>query len=135
MAKRNAQSELNHDNWDQEDESEEAGEFKKATADQMKGRVIKKAKRRNLNEDQKKNIFSSFGGFSSTNNVAVAEAFSFLAKPQTNGTDSKPAELSGFTFGSGNTEAKNNYESQECDEKCENQKEQDKENEKEQPAE
>ena len=36
MAKRNAQSELNHDNWDQEDESEEAGEFKKATADQMK---------------------------------------------------------------------------------------------------
>lgn len=36
MAKRNAQSELNHDNWDQEDESEEAGEFKKATEDQMK---------------------------------------------------------------------------------------------------
>ena len=36
MAKRNAASELNHDNWDQEDESEEAGEFKRATDDQMK---------------------------------------------------------------------------------------------------
>ena len=36
MAKRNAASELNHDNWDQEDESEEAGEFKGATDDQMK---------------------------------------------------------------------------------------------------
>ena len=41
MAKRNAQSELNHDNWDQEDESEEAGEFKKASEDQMKvGKVL-----------------------------------------------------------------------------------------------
>ena len=40
MAKRNAQSELNHDNWDQEDESEEAGEFKKASEDQMKVGVV-----------------------------------------------------------------------------------------------
>ena len=36
MAKRGAVTELNHDNWDQEEESEEAGEFKKATDDQMK---------------------------------------------------------------------------------------------------
>ena len=36
MAKRGAGSELNHDNWDQEEESEEAGEFKKASEDQMK---------------------------------------------------------------------------------------------------
>ena len=36
MAKRNAQSELNHDNWDQEDENEEAGEFKRASEEQMK---------------------------------------------------------------------------------------------------
>ena len=36
MPKRDATSELNHDNWDKEDESEEAGEFKKATDEQMK---------------------------------------------------------------------------------------------------
>ena len=36
MAKRGAGTELNHDNWDQEEESEEAGEFKKASDDQMK---------------------------------------------------------------------------------------------------
>ena len=36
MPKRDAANELNHDNWDQEDESEEAGEFKRATDDQMK---------------------------------------------------------------------------------------------------
>lgn len=37
MAKRNAATELNPDNLDQEDESEKAGEFKRATDDQMKG--------------------------------------------------------------------------------------------------
>ena len=36
MAKRGAGSELTHDNWDQEEEREEAGEFKKASEDQMK---------------------------------------------------------------------------------------------------
>ena len=36
MAKRNATSELNHDNWEEEDEKEEAGEFKKASDEQMK---------------------------------------------------------------------------------------------------
>ena len=41
MAKRNAGSELNHDNWDEEEETEEAGEFKKASDDQMKvGKVF-----------------------------------------------------------------------------------------------
>ena len=105
MAKRNAASELNHDNWEEEDEKEEAGEFLKASEEQMKvesqtlvhvylilfvfkGRVIKKAKRRNLNEDQKKNIFNSFGGFSSTNNVSASDAFSFLATQATNGSTS-----------------------------------------------
>ena len=36
MAKRNAATELNHDNWEEEDEKEEAGEFKKASDEQMK---------------------------------------------------------------------------------------------------
>jgi len=94
MAKRGAGSELNHDNWDQEEESEEAGEFKKATDDQMKGRVIRKAKRRNLNEDQKKNVFAGFGGFTSSN-IDAKSAFSFLGKPN--------EEKSGFSFGSAST--------------------------------
>ena len=36
MAKRTGASDLNHDNWDQEDEKEEAGEFKKASDEQLK---------------------------------------------------------------------------------------------------
>ena len=44
MPKRDATSELNHDNWDQEDESEEAGEFKKASEDQMKVNKLKSFK-------------------------------------------------------------------------------------------
>lgn len=94
MAKRGAGTELNHDNWDQEEESEEAGEFKKASDDQMKGRVIKKAKRRNLNEDQKKNVFAGFGGFTSSN-TSAENAFSFLAKP----ADGAEAKNGGFSFG------------------------------------
>jgi len=94
MAKRGAGTELNHDNWDQEEESEEAGEFRKASDDQMKGRVIKKAKRRNLNEDQKKNVFAGFGGFTSAN-TSAKDAFSFLAKP----AEGAEAKTGGFSFG------------------------------------
>ena len=54
------------------------------------GRVIKKAKRRNLNDDQKKNIFNSFGGFSSTNSVSASDAFSFLSAPASNGSSAAP---------------------------------------------
>ena len=41
--------------------------------------MVKKAKRRNLTEDQKKNVFAGFGGFTSSNKSAE-EAFSFLGK-------------------------------------------------------
>ena len=47
-AKRSATSELNHDNWDDEVETEEAGTFSQADESTLKGRVIKKAKRRGL---------------------------------------------------------------------------------------
>ena len=40
MAKRNAATELNHDNWEEEDEKEEAGEFKKASDEQMKVDIL-----------------------------------------------------------------------------------------------
>ena len=47
MAKRTAASELNHDNWNKEEEPEDAGTFSRATEDALKKRVIKVAKRRN----------------------------------------------------------------------------------------
>jgi len=98
MPKRDAGSELNHDNWEDEEEPEEAGEFKKASEEAMKGRVLKKAKRRNLTEDQKKNIFAGFGGFTSTNKSAE-EAFSFLGNPKpeekNDGDAATPKETNG----------------------------------------
>jgi len=76
MAKRGASTDLNHDNWDEEEATEEAGEFKKASDEEMKGRVVKKA-RRKLKDEGRKNVFAGFGGFSSSNPSAT-EAFSFL---------------------------------------------------------
>ena len=46
--KRGATSDLNHDNWDQEEEREEAGAWKEATKDVLKDRVIRKAKRKGI---------------------------------------------------------------------------------------
>ena len=45
-SKRGAGSELTDRNWDQEDEPEEAGNFKQADDASLKQRVIKTAKRR-----------------------------------------------------------------------------------------
>jgi len=92
MPKRDAGNELNHDNWEDEEEPEEAGEFKKASEEALKGRVFRKGKRRNLTEDQKKNIFAGFGGFTSSNKSAE-EAFSFLgnSKPEEKKDDDNAA--------------------------------------------
>ena len=46
MAKRGATTELNHDNWNDEDESEEAGVFRQASAEALQTRVIKQARRK-----------------------------------------------------------------------------------------
>ena len=51
MAKRIADKELTDRNWDQEEEGEEAGTFLLASQDVLKGRSIKKAKRRNTGAD------------------------------------------------------------------------------------
>merc|ERR1719370_2563921 len=59
---------------------------------------MKKAKRRNLTEDQKKNIFSGFGGFTSTNQSAE-EAFSFLGKSKDTSSEDKESKNKGI-FGS-----------------------------------
>jgi len=98
MAKRGG-SELNHENWNQEEEREDAGTFRKATDGDMKGRVIKKARRRNAGGEEggeKKNVFSGFGGFSAKPDASAA--FSFLSKPA---EPEKPAAAAGgFVFGS-----------------------------------
>lgn len=46
-SKRAATTELNHDNWNEENEPEDAGTFAKATSETLEKRVIKTA-RRNL---------------------------------------------------------------------------------------
>lgn len=46
MAKRGATRELNHDNWNEEEEPEEAGKWKPASSEAIQGRVIKQARRR-----------------------------------------------------------------------------------------
>ena len=48
MANRNANMDLNHDNWKEEEEFQEAGVFVQADMKSMEGRVIKKAKRRGV---------------------------------------------------------------------------------------
>lgn len=45
-SKRSATTELNHDNWNEENEPEEAGTFAKAANDILEKRVIKTARRR-----------------------------------------------------------------------------------------
>lgn len=44
--KRRATSELNRDNWDQDEPAEESGVYAKASAEVLKKRVFKTAKRR-----------------------------------------------------------------------------------------
>lgn len=110
MSKRSAQSDLNHDNWNEEEEPEEAGKFAQASEDELKKRVIKTARRRVTGTDSGTltgtgSVFSGFKGFSaitSTPAAAVKPAdgtspFSFLsniAKP-TNGTASATATSPG----------------------------------------
>lgn len=50
-SKRPATTDLNHDNWDDEEKPEEAGTFKKAPDDVMEKRIVKKAKRRLQNTE------------------------------------------------------------------------------------
>lgn len=102
--KRTATSDLNHDNWDDEGEPEEAGTFKRAPEDVLKQRVIKTARRRKpmgsevssklliyfniynimfvllKEESATKNVFSGFSGFGKTTTqpAAANSPFAFL---------------------------------------------------------
>ncbi|KAJ4450056.1 nuclear pore complex protein Nup50 [Periplaneta americana] len=102
MAKRNATSELNHDNWNEKEAPEEAGTFRKAAPDVMQNRIIKAAKRRSVgtpeNNVASKSPFASFGGFKATssNSTPTTSTFGFLANPkkssETNGSSNKDSD-------------------------------------------
>ena len=88
MSKRQG-GELNHLNWNQDAEPEDAGQFRQASGTALQGRVIKTARRRRPvggeEADQPaKSAFAGFGGFAkpaTTDGTAAASAaFSFLSK-------------------------------------------------------
>lgn len=89
--KRQATSDLNHDNWDREEEPEDRGTFRTANEDELKNRVIKKARRKiapgTATADAAdggtatKSVFSGFSGFGKAPAAtAAASPFSFLSK-------------------------------------------------------
>ncbi|XP_053575014.1 nuclear pore complex protein Nup50 [Bombina bombina] len=98
MAKRIADKELTDRNWDEEDETEEAGTFSVAPADVLKTREIKKAKRRNTGSESEVSgafkgfkglIPSSGGAFSAFGNGSGLKPLEGM----TNGTVSTPKPL------------------------------------------
>lgn len=98
MAKRRPDQQLTQNNWDDELESDEVGQFQKADASEMKNRVIRTAKRR-LRGDE---TDSSEGG---AKPVSVFSGFSLLSnKSSTLGSDAAAAATAAkplFSFGSG----------------------------------
>ncbi|KAJ8725122.1 hypothetical protein PYW07_016080 [Mythimna separata] len=86
--KRQATTELNHDNWDQDDpaDHEEMGSFKIAPKEMLEKRVIRTAKRRTqaAGDEAKKSVFSGFSGF----NKAQPASFDFLSKLTNGNNDS-----------------------------------------------
>ncbi|XP_049548902.1 nuclear pore complex protein Nup50 [Anopheles darlingi] len=128
MAKRGPQSALNHLNWDEEEKTEEVGEFAKASEDVLKQRVIKKARRRmdgaadaDSTAPATSSIFGAFKGFApapaakteDAGTKTAAKPFSFLsglatgaAKPNGNtavsssAASSLPSTTPMFSFGS-----------------------------------
>ncbi|CAB3228524.1 unnamed protein product [Arctia plantaginis] len=87
MSKRQAETDLNHDNWDDEDpvensndqcDNENGSGFKMASKNILEKRVIRTAKRRSqaTGDEPKKSVFGGFGGFMKT----PPASFDFLSK-------------------------------------------------------
>lgn len=90
MPKRNATSELNDRNWDQEEEVEEAGTFNLASEEELKKRPKLKA-RRTVNADGGSTLFSGFalksaGSKESSSGAGLFSAQSLLTPAKTNGS-------------------------------------------------
>lgn len=102
--KRTAGTDLNQDNWnDEEEESEDVGEFRKASNEILQQRVRKIAKRRIIDEEGNKkpasNPFGEFGGFGSSN-VTISQnpsPFGFLAKIPSSTITSTPSATPSFS--------------------------------------
>ncbi|XP_001605201.1 nuclear pore complex protein Nup50 [Nasonia vitripennis] len=96
--KRTATSDLNADNWNQEDEPEEAGTFKKASEDVLSKRVVKAARRRlpQSGDESTKSAFGGFTGFKSipAGGTSTASPFSFLAKAKSESSASTTSSSS-----------------------------------------
>lgn len=120
-AKRRPGNELTHDNWDDVEDQEEQGEFRKASEDEMKQRTIKVAKRRvprasaaaTAGDDDADgtsaaapaaSVFSGFSGFgSATGTKSAGSPFAFLSSGSGVGTSSSLGTASPFasiSFGS-----------------------------------
>ncbi|KAI5706785.1 hypothetical protein M8J75_011287 [Diaphorina citri] len=78
--KRTAESDLNHENWANEEEPEEPGRFMAASEEQMSQRRVIRAVRRNPNKtNASESLFSNFKGFSSTPTLTPSPGtFDFL---------------------------------------------------------
>ncbi|XP_072748485.1 nuclear pore complex protein Nup50 [Anoplolepis gracilipes] len=101
--KRSATTELNHDNWNEENEPEEAGTFAKATNDILEKRVIKTARRRFPSRDgAMKSAFETFAGFKTTPATSSSSPFGFLANVSTTSTTTTASAASTI-----NTSSKN----------------------------
>ncbi|XP_029165465.1 nuclear pore complex protein Nup50 [Nylanderia fulva] len=85
-SKRSATTELNHDNWNEENEPEEAGTFAKAASDVLEKRVMKTARRHFPSRDgAMKSAFGTFAGFKTTS-ATSSSPFGFLANVSTTST-------------------------------------------------
>lgn len=74
MSKRQAAQELNADNWEDDDEPEEQGQFKKADKEEIGRRVIKTAKRSLTNTSASSTPFGNFTGFAAANSTKPPDA-------------------------------------------------------------
>lgn len=106
--KRRPGTDLNHDNWDEDEEIEEVGVFKKASPDELKQRTIKVAKRHQKIADPavaSSSVFSGFGGFAkidSSKTNTTGSPFSFLSSEKNvNGNAATSTSSSSGSFGTG----------------------------------
>ncbi|XP_020895118.1 nuclear pore complex protein Nup50 [Exaiptasia diaphana] len=119
MAKRGAQSDLNRDNWDDEEDTEEAGTFTTASEEDMNKRKIIKARRRLPSDANKsggvfKNFtgFSGFSGLKSTSSTASSTSNSSAPAELKPATKTSLAGFSGFA-GLSSTTSKDIWSTQE----------------------
>lgn len=98
MAKRRPETQLTQNNWNDEMEKDEVGQFQKADDSEMKNRVFRVAKRR----IQRSSDETDAGGESSAKPVSVFSGFSLISNKSslTGATETAPSKPT-FSFGSG----------------------------------